>query len=147
MEAIFSFGCCTFLMFKLCVDTKGIGIDGVSLFCNAHGKVYDCIGNPGAFNTAVVVSVVALFLLYGLFAVYSIVWAAFPCMHPLKGFLEDEKVHLSRDFKFLLNLLCLGSGIAPAITILTILEKVYYNVLSHLYEDICLGSVGCIETN
>ena len=127
MEAIFSFGCCTFLMFKLCVDTRGIGIDGVSLFCNAHGKVYDCIGNPGAFNTAVVVSVVALFLLYGLFAVYSIVWAAFPCMHPLKGFLEDEKVHLSRDFKFLLNLLCLGSGIAPAITILTILEKVHFN--------------------
>ena len=127
MEAIFSFGCCTFLMFKLCVDTRGIGIDGVSLFCNAHGKVYDCIGNPGAFNTAVVVSVVALFLLYGLFAVYSIVWAAFPCMHPLKGFLEDEKVHLSRDFKFLLNLLCLGSGIAPAITILTILEKVKHS--------------------
>ena len=147
MEAIFSFGCCTFLMFKLCVDTKGIGIDGVSLFCNAHGKVYDCIGNPGAFNTAVVVSVVALFLLYGLFAVYSIVWAAFPCMHPLKGFLEDEKVHLSRDFKFLLNLLCLGSGIAPAITILTILEKVYFTCLCHLYHEICLGSVGCIETN
>ena len=145
MEAIFSFGCCTFLMFKLFVDTKGIGIDSVSLFCNAHGKVYDCIGNPGAFNTAVIVSVVALFLLYGLFAVYSIVWAAFPCMHPLKGFLEDEKVHLSRDFKFLLNLLCLGSGIAPAITILTILEKV--KKLVHLYQDICLGSVGCIETN
>lgn len=112
-------------MFKLSVDTKGIGIDSVSLFCDAHGKFYNCIGNSGAFNTAVVVLVAALFLVYGLFAVYSIVWATFPCMHPLKSFLEDEKVHLSRDFKFLLNLLCLGSGIAPAITTLTILEKVY----------------------
>ena len=148
VEAIFSFGCCTFLIFKLCVETKGIGLDSVSLFCNAHGKIYNCIGNPGAFNTAVVMFVTALFLVYGLFAVYSIVWASFHCMHPLKSLLEDKKIHLSRDFRFLLNLLCLGSGIAPAITTLTILEKVYIQqVLCFISTKAFLGSIRCIETN
>lgn len=147
VETIFSFGCCAFLIFKLCIETKGIGLDSVSLFCNHHGQIYNCVGSPGAFNTAVVVFVTALFLVYGLFAVYSIIWATFPYMHPLKSFLEDEKIHLSRDFRFLLNLLCLGSGIAPAITTLTILEKVHTTSFVYgIYKSMCLGSVRCIET-
>ena len=39
---------------------------------------------------------------------------------------KDEEIKLSPDFLFLLNLLVLGSGIAPAITAMTVLEPVRY---------------------
>ena len=49
------------------------------------------------------------------------------CMQTLQqvvGDKDEDEIELSPDFKFLLNLLVLGSGIAPAITAMTVLEPV-----------------------
>ena len=57
----------------------------------------------------------------------SVLWSMCSCMQTLQqvvGDKDEDEIELSPDFKFLLNLLVLGSGIAPAITAMTVLEPV-----------------------
>ena len=96
------------------------------MFCNVHGKMYECTGHPSAFYTVVMFFTCGMFFLYGLISFYSILWSVCPCMQTLKQVVGDtnKEIKLSPDFLFLLNLLVLGSGIAPAITVMTVLEPV-----------------------
>ena len=73
------------------------------------------------------------------------------CMQTLQqvvGDKDEDEIELSPDFKFLLNLLVLGSGIAPAITAMTVLEPVrkqkysYFDFLSFLESSQSCGAKG-----
>jgi len=124
VETVFSFGCFGFLAWKLVSDTDGMGLSEPNMFCNVHGKMYECSGHPSAFYTVVLFVTCGMFFLYGLISFYSILWSVCPCMQTLKQVVGDtnKEIKLSPDFLFLLNLLVLGSGIAPAITAMTVLE-------------------------
>merc|ERR1711971_980552 len=124
VETVFSFGCFGFLAWKLVSDTDGMGLSEPNMFCNVHGKMYECSGHPSAFYTIVLFVTCGMFFLYGLISFYSILWSVCPCMQTLKQVVGDtnKEIKLSPDFLFLLNLLVLGSGIAPAITAMTVLE-------------------------
>jgi len=124
VETLFSFGCCGFLAWQLLTETDGIGLSEPNMYCDVHGKMYECSGHPSAFYSAVMFVTCGMFALYGLISFYSILWSVCPCMQTLKQVVGDEnkEIKLSPDFLFLLNLLVLGSGIAPAITAMTVLE-------------------------
>merc|ERR1711971_1156681 len=124
IETVFSFGCFGFLAWELISDTDGIGLSEPNMFCNVHGIMYECSGHPSAFYTVVLFVTCGMFFLYGLISFYSILWSVCPCMQTLKQVVGDtnKEIKLSPDFLFLLNLLVLGSGIAPAITAMTVLE-------------------------
>ena len=119
---------CGFLAYELIEETDGIGLSEPNMFCDVHGKMYECSGHPSAFYTVVMFVTCGMFLLYGLISFYSILWSVCPCMQTLKKVVGDKnkEIKLSPDFLFLLNLLVLGSGIAPAITAMTVLEPVRY---------------------
>ena len=118
--------CFGFLAWQLIDETDGIGLFEPNMYCDVHGKMYECSGHPSAFYTVVMFVTCGMFLLYGLISFYSILWSVCPCMQTLKQVVGDKNkgIKLSPDFLFLLNLLVLGSGIAPAITAMTILEPV-----------------------
>merc|ERR1719278_1790893 len=126
METLFSLGMCGFLAWQLIEadETDGIGLSEPNMYCDVHGKMYECSGHPSAFYTVVMFVTCGMFLLYGLISFYSILWSVCPCMQTLKHVVGDKnkEIKLSPDFLFLLNLLVLGSGIAPAITAMTVLE-------------------------
>merc|ERR1711971_814534 len=124
IETGFSFGCFGFLAWQLIDETDGIGLFEPNMYCNVHGKMYECSGHPSAFYTVVMFVTCGMFFLYGLISFYSILWSVCPCMQTLKQVVGDtnKEIKLSPDFLFLLNLLVLGSGIAPAITAMTVLE-------------------------
>merc|ERR1711971_1517646 len=124
VETGFSFGCFGFLTWQLIDETDGIGLFEPNMYCNVHGKMYECTGHPSAFYTVVMFVTCGMFFLYGLISFYSILWSVCPCMQTLKQVVGDtnKEIKLSPDFLFLLNLLVLGSGIAPAITAMTVLE-------------------------
>merc|ERR1711971_563046 len=124
VETVFSLGCFGFLAWKLISDTDGMGLSEPNMYCNVHGKMYECTGHPSAFYTVVMFVTCGMFFLYGLISFYSILWSVCPCMQTLKQVVGDtnKEIKLSPDFLFLLNLLVLGSGIAPAITAMTVLE-------------------------
>merc|ERR1711971_1389739 len=124
VETVFSLGCFGFLAWQLIDETDGIGLFEPNMYCNVHGKMYECTGHPSAFYTVVMFVTCGMFFLYGLISFYSILWSVCPCMQTLKQVVGDtnKEIKLSPDFLFLLNLLVLGSGIAPAITAMTVLE-------------------------
>jgi len=124
VETFFSLGMCGFLAWQLIEETDGIGLSEPNMFCDVHGKMYECSGHPSAFYTVVMFVTCGMFMLYGLISFYSILWSVCPCMQTLKQVVGDKnkEIKLSPDFLFLLNLLVLGSGIAPAITAMTVLE-------------------------
>jgi len=124
VETFFSLGMCGFLAWELIEETDGIGLSEPNMFCDVHGKMYECSGHPSAFYTVVMFVTCGMFMLYGLISFYSILWSVCPCMQTLKQVVGDKnkEIKLSPDFLFLLNLLVLGSGIAPAITAMTVLE-------------------------
>jgi len=124
VETVFSLSCFGFLAWKLISETDGMGLSEPNMYCNVHGKMYECSGHPSAFYTIVLFVTCGMFFLYGLISFYSILWSVCPCMQTLKQVVGDtnKEIKLSPDFLFLLNLLVLGSGIAPAITAMTVLE-------------------------
>ena len=126
VETVFSLSCFGFLAWKLISETDGMGLSEPNMYCNVHGKMYECSGHPSAFYTVVLFVTCGMFFLYGLISFYSILWSVCPCMQTLKQVVGDtnKEIKLSPDFLFLLNLLVLGSGIAPAITAMTVLEPV-----------------------
>ena len=131
VETVFSLACFGFLGWKLASNT--VSFSDPNMYCDVHGRMYECTGHPSAFYEIVIFVTCGMFFLYGLISFYSVLWSVCPCMQTLKQVVElgqgrvvdkDEEIKLSPDFLFLLNLLVLGSGIAPAITAMTVLEPV-----------------------
>jgi len=129
VETVFSLACFGFLGWKLASNT--VSFSDPNMYCDVHGRMYECTGHPSAFYEIVIFVTCGMFFLYGLISFYSVLWSVCPCMQTLKQVVElgqgrvvdkDEEIKLSPDFLFLLNLLVLGSGIAPAITAMTVLE-------------------------
>jgi len=124
IETIFSLACCGVLAWKLASDTNGLSLSEPNLYCDFHGRTWECTGHPSAFYTVVMFVTCGMFFLYGLLSFYSIVWSVCRCMRTLNTFVEDNEmeIELSPDFTFLLDLLVLGSGIAPGIAAITVLQ-------------------------
>jgi len=125
VETLYSFGCFGFILWEIVGDTNGIGLSEPNMYCNVHGRMWECTGHPSAFYTVVMFVTCGMFFLYGLISLYSVLWSMCSCMQTLQqvvGDKDEDEIELSPDFKFLLNLLVLGSGIAPAITAMTVLE-------------------------
>ena len=143
IETIFSLACCGVLARKLASDTDGLSLSEPNLYCDFHGRTWECTGNPSAFYTVVIFVTCGMFFLYGLLSFYSIVWSVCRCMRTLNTFVGDNEmeIELSPDFTFLLDLLVLGSGIAPGIAAITVLQPVIeslHHLLPILHTAFCI---------
>ena len=64
--------CFGFLAWQLIDETDGIGLFEPNMFCDVHGKMYECTGHPSAFYTVVMFVTCGMFSIYGLISFYSI---------------------------------------------------------------------------
>ena len=144
IETIFSLACCGVLAWKLASDTNGLSLSEPNLYCDFHGTMWECTGHPSAFYTVVMFVTCGMFFLYGLLSFYSIVWSVCRCMRTLNTFVGDNdmEIELSPDFTFLLDLLVLGSGIAPGIAAITVLQPVRES-LHHLLPNCPFCILAC----
>ena len=119
-----------------------------TIICDTHGYYYECHGNPTSFYIYTLYVTMALTVLYILCNIYNLGWLIFPCFGKLSRAMAAYKVNIkerernsgksdkeilgdlydiyynNRDLRLLLDLLATSSGVAPAIAIMTLFDKV-----------------------
>ena len=126
--------------------------------CDVNGYMYECVGIPIKFYIYSLIATCILTLLYTFFNIYNFLWLFIPYFGKLsrvmtryknnmllkakknKTGMRDEDVlgelcniyYNNRDMKLLLDLLATSSGVAPAILILTLFDKVRKNFVFHI---------------
>ena len=125
-----------------------------TIICEAHQFYYECHGSPTSFYIYTLYVTICLTILYILCNIYNLLWLLFPCFGNLSRAMEayrhnikerekgsgmsDSEVlgdlydiyYNNRDLRLLLDLLATSSGVAPAIAIMTLFDKVTGFVLS-----------------
>ena len=120
------------------------------ILCDVHGYYYECHGSPTNFYIYTLYCAAAITIIYILCNVYNFLWLLFPCFGKLSrvmsayryNMLERERgtgrtnkqilgdlydiYYDNRDLRLLLELLATSSGVAPAIAIMTLFDKVDY---------------------
>ena len=128
------------------VDVK---TDNLRVFCDVHGDFYECAGVPTQFYLYVLITALALLLIYLLTTFTTIIWLLCPCGGKLANFMTSYRSQLesaaiaegtdtssrallgeihdiyyeNRDLKLLLDLLSVTSGLAPPLRVLALLDK------------------------
>ena len=119
-----------------------------TIICDTHGYYYECHGNPTSFYIYTLYVTMALTVLYILCNIYNLLWLLFPCFGRLSRAMEAYRHNMkereknsgmtdseilgdlydiyynNRDLRLLLDLLATSSGVAPAIAIMTLFDKV-----------------------
>ena len=118
------------------------------IICNVHGFYYECHGNPTEFYIYSLYVACATTMTYILCNIFNFLWLVLPCFgklsrvmsayrHNMREICEDPKksdreilgdlydiYYNNRDLRMLLDLLATSSGVAPAIAIMTMFDKV-----------------------
>ena len=119
-----------------------------TIICDAHGYYYECHGNPTSFYVYSLYVTCAITIAYILCNIYNLLWLLFPCFGKLSRVMSAYKYNMreregdhsrsdrevlgdlydiyynNRDLRLLLDLLATSSGVAPAIAIMTLFDKV-----------------------
>ena len=142
-----------FLIVYICADDLSILVHKEIIVCNVHGYYYECSGQPSQFYVYILYITIVLTVLYLSCNIYNIIWLIFPqCgklsrlmviyrqnMRSREGGSKSDKELLgdlydiyynNRDLRLLLDLLATSSDVAPAISVMTLFDKVIaYNEL------------------
>ena len=119
-----------------------------TIICEAHGYYYECHGNPTSFYVYTLYVTLAITVLYILCNTYNLLWLLAPHCCRLSRVMaayqrnmreraegtgrSDRQIlgdlydiyYDNRDLRLLLNLLATSTGVAPAISIMTLFDKV-----------------------
>ena len=133
MEFAFAMAAAAYMLFTIFNPaTKGLGFGYVdtSIVCDIHHYYFECSGHPNRFYTVSIFLSALLFLFSGVLSFISIIWVSCPCLHSISRVVDrqfgESEARPSQDTRFLLNLLGLASGPAPAIKAMAILNKVQF---------------------
>jgi len=117
-----------------------------TIYCDVHNYWFECSGQPAQFYVYVLYITFVITGMYMLLNVYNFLWLTFPCfgklsrlMQTYKGMIMEsakegqstaeamgelwEIYYNNRDLRLLLDLLATSSGVAPAISIMTLFDK------------------------
>lgn len=130
-----------------------ISVDGLStlkhsdtIICDVHGYYYECSGQPAQFYVYILDMTIFITCIYILCNIYNLVWMLVPQLGKLsrlmviyrqnmrarEGNNKSDKELLgdlydiyynNRDLRLLLDLLATSSGVAPAISVMTLFDK------------------------
>ena len=119
-----------------------------TIICDVHSFYYECHGNPTSFYIYTLYLTCTITILYILCNVYNALWLLFPCFGKLSRVMSAYKYNMlerahdtglserevlgdlydiyynNRDLRLLLDLLATSSGVAPAIAIMTLFDRV-----------------------
>jgi len=126
-----------FVAFLVVAVARDIFSYSNTIECNVHKKyLYECSGIPRGFYLYIIICAIALLAAYILCNLCDLLWLLIPNMAKFsrvmsayrKGTSADDLVELNgiyfdnRDLKLLLNLLCVSTGISPALRILSLFD-------------------------
>jgi len=117
-----------------------------TIHCNVHGYWFECSGSPQQFYLYILYIAVSMGAIYIFANLYNFMWLTIPCIGKLSKVMRTYKHNLihnnsagtseavllgelyhiyydNRDLRLLLDLLAASSGIAPAISIMTLFDK------------------------
>ena len=143
LELIFAF----LLLIYICADGLSILMHADTIICDVHGYFYECSGQPAQCYVYILYITIFLTCIYILCNIYNLVWLLLPQLGKLsrlmvtyrqnmrarEGNTKTDKELLgdlydiyynNRDLRLLLDLLATSSGVAPAISVMTLFDKV-----------------------
>ena len=118
------------------------------IICDVHSYYFECSGQPAQFYVYSLYITCTITIVYILCNVYNLLWLTFPCFGKLSRLMSTYKANMrervgdsmktdkqllgdlydiyynNRDLRLLLDLLATSSGVAPAIAIITLFDKV-----------------------
>eukprot|EP00092_Neocalanus_flemingeri_P069496 GFUD01085180.1.p1 GENE.GFUD01085180.1~~GFUD01085180.1.p1 ORF type:complete len:487 (-),score=116.41 GFUD01085180.1:160-1620(-) len=142
LETIFAF----LLLIYICADGLSILTHADTIICDVHGYFYECSGQPAQFYVYILYITIIITCMYILCNIYNLVWILLPqfgklsrlmisykqSMRAREGNSKTDKELLgdlydiyynNRDLRLLLDLLATSSGVAPAISVMTLFDK------------------------
>ena len=121
-----------------------------TIICDVHNYYFECSGQPAQFYFYSLYITCTITIVYILCNIYNLMWLTFPCFGKLSRLMSTYKANMreragdsmksdkqllgdlydiyynNRDLRLLLDLLATSSGVAPAIAIMTLFDKVRY---------------------
>ena len=126
-----------------------------TIICEVHNFYFECSGQPAQFYVYSLYITCVITVSYILCNIYNLMWLLFPCLGNLRRLMSTYRTNLraksvvkeasdkellgdlydiyynNRDLKLLLDLLATSSGVAPAIAVITLLDKVTDTSISY----------------
>jgi len=142
LELVFAF----LLLIYICADGLSSLRHADTIVCDVHGYFYECSGQPAQFYIYILDITIFITCIYILCNIYNLVWLLVPQLGKLsrlmvayrqnmrarEGNSKTDKELLgdlydiyynNRDLRLLLDLLATSSGVAPAISVMTLFDK------------------------
>lgn len=165
LEIVFSL----ILLVYICADGLSILMHADTIVCDVHGYFYECSGQPAQFYVYILYITIVLTVLYLSCNIYNLIWLIFPqCgklsrlmviyrqnMRSREGGSKSDKELLgdlydiyynNRDLRLLLDLLATSSGVAPAISVMTLFDKGFREAIRPKIKQIVTSRVlGIVE--
>ena len=137
------------LLIYICADGLSILTDADTIICDVHGYYYECSGQPAQFYIYILYITIVLTILYLSCNIYNLVWLTYPKCGKLGKLMMIYKENMrsredgsksdrellgdlydiyynNRDLRLLLDLLATSSGVAPAISVMTLFDEVKF---------------------
>ena len=132
-----------------------------TVICNVHSFFFECSGQPAQFYIYSLYITIAITSLYICCNVYNLLWLIFPSIGKLSRVMSTYKQKMldreenqgkserevlgemydiyygNRDLRLLLDLLATSSGVAPAIGIMTLFDKVW--IMECCFDALYIG--------
>jgi len=142
LELVFAF----LLLIYICADGLSILIHADTIICDVHGYYYECSGQPAQFYVYILYITIFITCIYTLCNIYNLVWLLMPQLGKLSRLMVTYRKNMrardgtdktdkellgdlydiyynNRDLRLLLDLLATSSGVAPAISVMTLFDK------------------------
>ena len=143
LELILSF----LLLIYICSEGLSILMQADTIICDVHGYFYECSGQPAQFYVYILYITIFITCIYMLCNIYNLVWLLIPQLGKLSRLMVTYRKNMkardisnktdkellgdlydiyynNRDLRLLLDLLATSSGVAPAISVMTLFDKV-----------------------
>ena len=135
------------LLIYICAEGLSILTQADTIVCDVHGYFYECSGQPAQFYVYILYITIIITCIYILCNIYNLVWLTLPQFGKLSRLMTIYKRNMreregdsktdqellgdlydiyynNRDLRLLLDLLATSSGVAPAISVMTLFDKV-----------------------
>jgi len=165
LEIIFSL----VLLIYSCIDGVSILTHADTIVCDVHGYFFECSGQPAQFYAYILYITIILTCFYILCNIYNLIWVLFPQLGKLSHLMTAYRRHMraregenksdkellgdlydiyynNKDLKLLLDLLATSSGVAPAISVMTLFDKGFREAIRPKIKHIIASrELGVVE--
>lgn len=134
------------LLVYICAEGLSILSHADTIICDVHGYFYECSGQPAQFYVYILYITIIITCVYILCNIYNLIWLTLPQFGKLSRLMTTYKKNMraregdsktdkellgdlydiyynNRDLRLLLDLLATSSGVAPAISVMTLFDK------------------------